>query len=78
MTNTEFLTVDQAAELMNVKKQTIYQYVWKKQIPAYKPFGNRLFFRKDELLEIMGQGRKPTADEIESEAATYVLNRGRK
>lgn len=50
--NNEFLTVDQAAKLLNSKKSTIYKRTHTGTIPYYKT-GNKLFFRKSELLQLI-------------------------
>lgn len=48
-----FLNVKQAAELLDIAPQTIYQRV--KDIPHIKKFG-RLYFLKSELITYLKQG----------------------
>jgi len=43
------LTLTDAAEILGVKKNYMYQLVYKKAIPFYKPTRGRLFFKRDEL-----------------------------
>lgn len=52
-----YLNIDEAAELLKIKKKTLYQHVWRKKIPAYKPFGGNLLFRKDEVLAIIEKSK---------------------
>lgn len=74
--DTEYLNLKEAAALLKRKPATLYHYVRLGKIPFYKPFGSNLYFRKDELLELMGMNRASSTDEIETEAATQVINRG--
>ena len=71
-----YLDLNEAAELLKVKPGTMYQKVWKREIPTYKPFGRKLYFKRHELLELLDRNRRDTADEIKSKAATYCTNRG--
>lgn len=47
--NDETLTVEQACELLGVRKNTLYQYTSKKKIPFSKPAG-KLYFKRSELI----------------------------
>ena len=73
-----YLNVTEAAALLDVKPGTIYQLVWQKRIPYYKPLGKKLLFKKDELLAIIEIGRISTQDELETNAATAAMKRGAK
>ncbi len=75
---TEYLNLKEAAELLKRKPSTLYHYVRLGKIPYYKPFGSNLYFRKDELLDLMGMNRASSSEEIETEAATDVITRGGK
>jgi len=74
----EYLNLKEAAELLKRKPSTLYHYVRLGKIPYYKPFGSNLYFRKDELLDLMGMNRSSSSEEIETEAATDVITRGGK
>ncbi|HRU83622.1 MAG TPA: helix-turn-helix domain-containing protein [Candidatus Cloacimonas sp.] len=73
-----YLNVTEAADLLNVKPGTIYQLVWRKKIPYYKPLGKKLLFKKEELLSYIEKSRVQTQDEIETESATTEMKRGAK
>jgi excisionase family DNA binding protein len=45
-----FLSVDEAAELLSISKRTIYGWVQQGRIP-YRKAGRRLLFLESELLE---------------------------
>jgi len=72
----QLLTIQQAAELLNLSVPTIYGLVSRSVIPVSKK-GKRLYFSKQELLNWIKEGRKKTKGEIEAEAQEYI-NRKRK
>jgi excisionase family DNA binding protein len=73
----QFFTIHEAAQFLNLSVPTIYGYVSRSAIPVSKR-GKRLYFSKLELIQWVKDGRKKTASEIESEAASYVKSkRGR-
>ena len=59
----EILTVDEAANLLKLAKQTVYQLVSARNIPFNKK-GKRLYFRRRELEQWISEGRKQTRQEI--------------
>ncbi len=44
----EFLTIDELAQYLNVKKSTLYAMVESKEIPCFR-FGRLIRFRKEEI-----------------------------
>jgi excisionase family DNA binding protein len=70
----ELLTIQQAAEFLNLSVPTIYSKVQYKQVPVNKQAG-RLYFSKAELIEYVKEGRKKTQAELKAEAANYVAKR---
>jgi excisionase family DNA binding protein len=68
------LTMDDAANLTGLSKSHIYKLVCAKRIPYYKGEGGKLtYFDKGELNKWLLQHRVKTADELEQEAATYLV-----
>ena len=65
------LNMEEAAELLNLSKPTIYGLVQRKAIPCMKR-GNRLYFSKTELISWVKEGRKKTSAEIELEAEMHL------
>lgn len=50
----EFLTIKQAAEMLNVTNRTIYNYINNRQLKAQKRIGaRRLYVAKTELLKMV-------------------------
>jgi excisionase family DNA binding protein len=72
----ELMNVQQVAEYLSLSVQTIYGFVHKMEIPNYKR-GKRLYFKRTEIDNWIGQSRRKTMSEIEQEASTY-LDRKRK
>lgn len=59
----EFLTIEQAATFLNIKKATLYTMVSKRGVPHMKK-SKRLYFSKVELIVWLKQGKKKTLAEI--------------
>lgn len=68
------LSFEEAAKYMNVSPSQLYKLTCKRLIPAFKPGGKLLFFKRDDLDNWMLSKRRKTAKEISSEAYTK-LNR---
>jgi len=75
MINKEFVTVDVIAAHLGFKTKTIYEMVSKKQLPYYKPFGKKLYFKLAEIDELLQQSRCSTRIELETKAANYIINK---
>lgn len=70
----EFLTIHQAAELLNLAVPTLYSKVSRGELPVMKR-GKRLYFLKKELTEFIKTGRKKTVIEIEQDAIKSLSNK---
>ena len=68
------LDVKQAAEFLRLKVTTLYEKTSRKLVPHFKK-GNKLYFNRTELEAWVNEGKVKFAGELESEAATYVLNK---
>jgi excisionase family DNA binding protein len=67
------LTVQEAAQFLNLTVPTIYSKVSKGELPVMKR-SKRLYFSNTELMEYLKEGRKKSNAEIEQEAQVYLLN----
>lgn len=67
------LTVQEAAQFLNLTVPTIYSKVSKGELPVMKR-SKRLYFSSTELMEYLKEGRKKSNAEIEQEAQVYLLN----
>ncbi len=70
------LSVDQAAQFVNLAKATIYELTSKRQIPFFKK-GKRLYFSKQDLHAWILEGKKKTIAEIELDVVKYSKNKNR-
>lgn len=76
----ELLTIQQAAELLNLSVPTVYTLVSKvdtTNIPVSKR-GKRLYFSKKDLTAWVKEGRKKTIADLSKEADIFLINRKRK
>ena len=67
------LTVQEAAQFLNLTVATIYSKVSRGELPVMKR-SKRLYFSSTELMEYLKQGRKKSNAEIEQEAEAYLSN----
>ena len=68
------LTVQEAAQFLNLTVPTIYSKVSKGELPVMKR-SKRLYFSNTELMEYLKEGRKKSNAELEQEAAAYLSNK---
>ena len=61
----KFLTIEEAAKLLDLTVSTVYRQVHKRELP-YMKRGKRLYFSDIELVEYLKAGRKKTNAEINS------------
>ncbi|WP_335901459.1 helix-turn-helix domain-containing protein [Shewanella algae] len=73
----EFLTVEECAELIGAKKSYIYRLTHEKRLPYHKPGGNRILIRQDDVVAWMESNRIKSQQEIDSEVATRLVSRNR-
>jgi len=69
----KLLTIQEAAEFLNLTVPTMYSKVSKKELPVMKR-SKRLYFSRTELLNYLKDGRKKSNAEIEQEAKAYLSN----
>src|SRR5690606_33856922 len=67
----KLLTVQEAAQFLNLTVPTIYSKVSKGELPVMKR-SKRLYFSSTELMEYLKEGRKKSNAEIEQEAKAYL------
>ena len=71
----QLLSVQEAAQFLNLKVPTIYSKSSKGELPVMKR-GKRLYFSSTELMEYLKEGRKKSNVEIEAEAESYLKKKG--
>lgn len=69
----QVLTIQQAAEFLNLTVPTMYSKSSKGELPVMKR-GKRLYFSKQELTKYLQAGRKKSFADVEAEASAYLSN----
>lgn len=69
-TNPEFLTIQQASELLNLAVPTIYGYVNKRTLPYIKK-GKKLLFKREALIGWLEQGNSCRSTGIPQNRLNY-------
>ncbi|MCX6258635.1 MAG: helix-turn-helix domain-containing protein [Bacteroidia bacterium] len=73
---TDYVDLDEACKILMKSKATVYGMTSTQKIPFYKR-GKKLYFKKEELLHWLGQGRRKTVDEIRQGADDFLARKGR-
>ena len=68
----EMISAKEAAVLLDISMSSLYKMTHTNEVPFYKPGGNKLYFKKEELLTWMLQHRIKSQSEINKEAIDYV------
>ena len=66
------LDIDEASVFTGFSKGHLYRLTSERQIPHYKK-NRKLYFKKSELEAWLLEDKVMTAEDIESQAATYVV-----
>ena len=70
----QLLTIQEAAQFLNLTVPTIYSKVSKRELPVMKR-GKRLYFSSIELMEYLKGGKRKSNAELEDEAKAYLSNK---
>ena len=73
----EVLTFDEVADYTGLSKSHLYKLTSSRGIPCYKPSGRLLYFKKSEIDAWLLNGKKKTAEELDIEAESLMLQRGK-
>ena len=71
------LNLDEVAAFTGLSKSCIYKKTSTGGIPCYKPTNKQLFFNRNEIEKWLLSNRKPTSEEIETDAINYCLTNKR-
>jgi excisionase family DNA binding protein len=71
------INVQEAAALLNLAVNTLYEKTSEKLIPHYK-HGKKIMFKKSELLAWVESRKVKTIQEVRREAANLALSRNRR
>lgn len=62
---------------LELSQSHLYKLTSTGSIPHYKPNGKKLYFNRQELDNWLLRNRSNSIDEIEQEAANYLIKKGR-
>lgn len=71
-TETQIMNVEELAKYLGMSTSTIYKKTSDMEIPRIKK-GKKLYFIKEEIDEWLKKGKQMTNEEIEQEAANYLI-----
>lgn len=77
MLKKEVLTFNEAAIYLEVSHSHLYKMTSSGAIPSYKPNGKKLYFNRRELDNWLLSNRHSSQEEIEQQAANYLIKKGR-
>jgi len=69
-----FISVQEAAIILDLSVQTVYHYIHQRRIPYYKPNGRNVYFKKGELEEYIERHRIKSDEELDELASNYIVN----
>ena len=72
------LTLNEAAQYLDISKSYLYKLTCKNAIPHFKPTGKRIYFSKSELDTWILRNPVKTTGAIEQEADDYLVNGGKR
>jgi len=59
VTSDRLLTVDEAAQLLGLKRSTLYQWAYERRIPTVKLLGRALRFRQSTIEQLIVDSERP-------------------
>ncbi|MBD3638517.1 MAG: helix-turn-helix domain-containing protein [Crocinitomicaceae bacterium] len=72
------LNFNEACQYLELSQSHLYKLTSTGAIPHYKPNGKKIYFNRQELDEWLQRNRQSSQDEIEQQAADYIINKGRR
>jgi excisionase family DNA binding protein len=73
----EVLTFNEAAIYLEVSHSHLYKMTSTGTVPCYKPNGKKIYFNRKELDGWLLSNRQSSQEEIEQQAANYLIKKGR-
>lgn len=73
----QVLNFNDACIYLELSQSHLYKLTSTGSIPHYKPNGKKLYFNRQELDNWLLRNRSNSIDEIQQEAANYLIKKGR-
>lgn len=71
----EILTAVEAAKFLGIQISYLYKLTSSGVIPYYKPLGKKIFFRTEDLRQLLLKNRIESNETIKQKASSYVTIR---
>ncbi len=68
----EILTIEEAAEFLNLSKSCLYKMTSNKEIPHYKPRGKKIYLKREELEQWILNSRIASTNDLDYELDSYL------
>jgi len=73
----DVLNFSETCKYLGLSKSHLYKLTSSKSIPHFCPQGKRLYFKRTDMGDWLLRNRQDTQDEIEQQAANYIIKKGR-
>ncbi len=73
----DVLNFNEACEYLEISHSHLYKLTSSDTIPHYKPNGKKIYFNRTEVDTWLLRNRTTTTDEIDKQAADYLIKKGR-
>jgi len=70
------LSFNEACKYLELSQSHLYKLTSTGTIPHYKPNGKKIYFQREELDHWLLRNRMDSRDEIEQQAADYLIKKG--
>jgi len=70
------LNFNEACTYLELSHSHLYKLTSTGAIPHYKPNGKKIYFQKDEIDQWLLRNKMDSNDEIEQQAANYLMKKG--
>lgn len=74
----EVLNFNEACEYLELSQSHLYKLTSSKSVPHFCPQGKKLYFNRHELDVWLQRNKQSTTDEIQRQAADYVIKNKRR
>jgi excisionase family DNA binding protein len=73
----QILNFKEACTYLELSQSHLYKLTSTSAVPHYKPNGKKIYFQREELNNWLLRNRMNPLDEIEQQAADYLIKKGR-
>ena len=73
----QVLNFNETCKYLELSQSHLYKLTSTGAIPHYKPNGKKIYFQRQELDQWLLRNRMDSLDEIEQQAANYLIEKGR-